>query len=791
MTSSPETLRIGPRWADVRLIHGPRAGLIERTCLADAAQLLARALDRSGDRPVPVVSESDVAAQGGYRDADVLVTCPPSSPDVPADRAPQSTGRGTGRGAYRVRSGAHVPGYTIVGADPEGVRNGLYHFLSEHGFGFFRDGETVPDLAGARMPTSSDDREVRPAFAQRGDMIWDFYTGPRRYCAKTWGLAEWRRALLYLARRGCNFLEYYPPLEAVMLAAFPEARELAQGLVWTAEYKHELAREVLDFGRSLGIQFMYVLTYGQFPAAVQALHDKLQWRNGFLCAHQPELAEFTRVVWGQLIRELGTDHWYAVRHRGEEGQSYSDPCRSVSKAQGMAQAFSILRALDSRARVTVWTWAEKLPDLFAELPGDIRAAHIRHGMGGVFADVAVGREQADGAPDLPPGRRWLAGHFTVFSGSEAGLRSQWSDADALARDARAAAADEQCDGLFQWPEWSNTSPWLSHAITELAWAPGEFSIERDLPAYARSRHGARAEAYLTGFRPLLAAGNARFVSTPRKRMLCPYALSMAESEVCAGVRKGLGEMVRALPSAGPDAGPEATSDAIAISLFTRDTIDLACWLGVRQVQQLEVAAYRAFVAGEGASVQRYVAAVGAVWSAVRDLLSASPDTTIADGARNMAAEGPLSADAVEHFFVHSSDFYGGYPLVLSPEAIELAFAPQSRLYGEVLLNALDKGERQPLGPAGWFWRDFPDPAWAQSVRLLPREDKAAFERDMRQRIGAALAEGARERASASDLRGRGTGPYMLPAVSLVTVRAAVAALLEAPRPDPLAAPPDW
>jgi hypothetical protein len=245
-------------------------------------------------------------------------------------------------------------------------------------------------------------------------MIWDNYLGPRRFCSSVWNEDDWERALLFIARNKMNFLEFYPPLEHVMSLVFPDAEGLSEGSVFEARFKHDFARQVIERGRSLGIRFMYVLSYGAFPEAVRKLRSDLEWRNGFLCAHQPELAELTRAVWRTLIDELGTDHWYAVRHRGEEDQSYSDPCRSVTKAEGFRQAFDVLQDVDPAAAITVWTWGESLPDLFETFPDHVRAVHIRHGMANVFGDRGAGREQADGAPNLPRSRKWLSGQFTVF-----------------------------------------------------------------------------------------------------------------------------------------------------------------------------------------------------------------------------------------------------------------------------------------------------------------------------------------------------------------------------------------
>ena len=81
-------------------------------------------------------------------------------------------------------------------------------------------------------------------------------------------------AILYLARNRMNFLEFYPPLEHVLALALPEASGLSDGSVFKARVKHDLVKRVLARGRSLGIRFMYVLSYGAFPEPVQACGDR-------------------------------------------------------------------------------------------------------------------------------------------------------------------------------------------------------------------------------------------------------------------------------------------------------------------------------------------------------------------------------------------------------------------------------------------------------------------------------------------------------------------------------------
>jgi hypothetical protein len=694
-------------WRRLRLVHASDAGEIERTALADAASLLERAIGV----PVPLVDEREPSG-----DLDIVVT--------------STEGVAWRPGGFRIsRDGSRL---VVSGSGAEGARNGIYRLLEHLGFAFFRDGETIPALAG---PAHLDLEALEePSFALRGDMFWDNYLGPRRYCAAMWGEDDWERALLYLARNRMNFLEFYPPLSHSMALAFPEARGLSEGAVWKADVKHELAKRVLARGRALGIRFMYVLSYGAFPEPVQALYPHLEWRNGFLCAHQPELPQLTETLWRRLIEDLGTDRWYAIRHRGEEEQPYGDPCRSVTKKEGYLQAFSVLAKIDPEASATAWTWGEKVPDLFEGFPSNVRTVHVRHGMANVFGDRGEGREQKDGAPPLEGGRRWLSAHFTVFGGNETLLQTGWSDARALAQDAVAARADGRCEGFFQWPEWSDTSPWLSHAVAKIAWNPDELrELEPALSGYARARHGSRAERYLAGFLPLLRDGNARFMNPPRKRLLVPYFLAPQSLKTLDEVRTGARSMSEALEGAS--------------SLYDRDFVDLVAWIGLRQAQVFEAAAYLAHVDFDRESSASAVRQAESTWNGLRDVLSQSPELSLVSSARRLPRVGPLSTDVVDSLWTLGCDFYNGYPLVLSPEAIELVYLPQLEALRLRIENAGESGLVCALDEPGWFWHDFPDRRWADSVRRLPSEGASWFEEEIRSRLRAALGGGAPAPAS--------------------------------------------
>ena len=378
---------------------------------------------------------------------------------------------------------------------------------------------------------------------------------------------------------------------------------------------------------------------------------------------------------------------------------------------------------------------------------------MRHGMANVFGERGEGREQKDGAPPLAGGRRWLSAQFTVFGGNETRLQTGWSDARALARDAAAARSDGACEGFFRWPEWSDTSPWLSHALARIAWDPDALrELEPALEDYAKARHGDRALPYLAGFLRLLSDGNARFMHPPRKRLLVPYFLAPESLQTPCGNSRGRaddGRCARGRPA-----------------LFRRDYLDLLAWIGLRQAQVFEAASYVAHVGSDRESAARACGEAEATWSGLRDLLAQSPELSLLSSVRELSRIGALSAAVVDSLWTLGCDFYDGYPLVLSPEAIDLVYLPQLGALRSRIESAAESGVVCALDEPGWFWHDFPDRRWADCVRRLPSEDASRFEEEMRARLRAAVADTA-------------TGPASPPSMDWLT----------ASLPSPLAGPP--
>jgi hypothetical protein len=177
------------------------------------------------------------------------------------------------------------------------------------------------------------------------------------------------------------------------------------------------------------------------------------------------------------------------------------------------------------------------------------------------------------------------------------------------------------------------------------------------------------------------------------------------------------------------------------SLYQRDFLDLLSWIALRQAQVFEAAAYLAHVASDLESSTSALRQAEATWNGLLGILSQDPERSVVHSARGLSRVGPLSTNAVDSLWTLGCDFYNGYPLVLSPEAIELVYIPQLQALRSGLESASQSRRVSTLDEPGWFWHDFPDRRWADCVRRLPAEDASRFEEEMRSRLSAAL-EGA-------------------------------------------------
>ena len=203
--------------------------------------------------------------------------------------------------------------------------------------------------------------------------------------------------------------------------------------------------------------------------------------------------------------------------------------------------------------------------------------------------------------------------------------------------------------------------------------------------------------------------------------MVPYFLAPESLALLQSVRSGAKKMAAGLSTGSPS------------PRFDRDFVDLCTWIAIRQAHTYEAAAWVRHQAHEDASATAALDAASLTWQTLHELLATIPELSILDAAREAARTGELSDRFIDSFWANGCDFYGGYPLVTSPEAIELVYLPQLARLRQSMTQA-ERAERLSLEPPGWFWHDFPNPAWADAVRRMPSEDAGAFELAMRERL---------------------------------------------------------
>ncbi len=119
----------------------------------------------------------------------------------------------------------------ILGADPQGVLYGAYHFLEKLGCRFYLHGDVIPDKKiGLDLPRFSEIRE--PLFTIRGILPFhDFPEGP-----DWWDREDYKHFISQLPKLQMNFIGFHTYPESI----FPGAYK-AEPMVWIGEEDRILA----------------------------------------------------------------------------------------------------------------------------------------------------------------------------------------------------------------------------------------------------------------------------------------------------------------------------------------------------------------------------------------------------------------------------------------------------------------------------------------------------------------------------------------------------------------------
>lgn len=271
----------------------------------------------------------------------------------------------------------------LAGETPVTTLYAVYAYLEEFcHVGFFQDGEYVPKI---RPLLEGEPLVSRPRFLDRqapfslGRGHW----GLKKFYPRFWTRDEIRRELQWMAKRRQNMLTV--AMSVVEGAAAEMAREVcddigcpigepeekeahvsgfSMGWSWPCTLRTELMRESIEYGRKLGIRFIYGLSLGQVPLEFKAKYRQFKyikvegtrWEHPILHPDDPLCREFTARHLRKIIETFGTDHMYFGFPYGETSREKTPGENFELKKKAAMQFMDLLKEVDREAIWATGSW---------------------------------------------------------------------------------------------------------------------------------------------------------------------------------------------------------------------------------------------------------------------------------------------------------------------------------------------------------------------------------------------------------------------------------------------------
>ncbi|MHB1459629.1 MAG: alpha-N-acetylglucosaminidase TIM-barrel domain-containing protein [Armatimonadota bacterium] len=402
--------------------------------------------------------------------------------------------------------------------------------------GFFEDGEYVPHMS--TLPFKTANTRQKPYFRDRHYLVLFGHWGIKKFHAPFWTLEEWKRELDFLAKKKINLSRMHmrcsadPPRGDVPVRAFPEIGPMQPGYSvsggsvdggwpntynWPEEYRTRLTKDILDYGRKLGIKFIYWVSYGDIPVRFKAQHPEIDYMpdNQYgpstqIRPNHPMAYEVTKKYLKELIKTFGTDHMYFDTPYAESAPGANPDETLRMKTSGMTNLCKVLKEVDPKA-VWVWdTWDFTVSQVVGN--GDVwTKQNIKRyidatpmGMSYIFdnnSDLteAYPDDKVDGKilpmylqHDFFDGRKWAFAVLHSYAGDDTPhgrIDYVMDQVKSLAKNPKAA----NCVGFFTVSEKVGDNDLYYQLLLELAWNPSSVDKHRFFSEYAERRFG-RASA---------------------------------------------------------------------------------------------------------------------------------------------------------------------------------------------------------------------------------------------------------------------------------------------------------
>ena len=396
----------------------------------------------------------------------------------------------------------------LAGRRPIGTLYAVYEYLQRCcNAGFFQDGERIPRLEC--LPIAECGWVSAPRFDDRMHFCWNAHRAIKKYHSFWWTLEDWKREFDWMVKRRLNMLRldmfYYSRFAGdAFQQAFPEIGPEPEGVLyprfagwitgwgWPPEYRRELTRQILAYGRRLGIRFIYTLDYAAVPFRFKDKHPEYTYlpanqygQSRQISPYDPNAAKVEQKHLAKIIELYGTDHLYLYTPYAEIDVGSGDLDKNLDlRIQASRGILELIANVDPEGIWVTDSWDMSSsrrwnPQRVEKYLGSFPTEKM------YLYDTAAEVVPLYRKFNFWHGKRWAFGILNAFAGKE----TLHGNVKRLVSRVKEATACSTCRGLFMVPECTHHNIMLWDLVTYLAWQGGDVKFSGYLKEFILSRYG--------------------------------------------------------------------------------------------------------------------------------------------------------------------------------------------------------------------------------------------------------------------------------------------------------------
>jgi len=458
---------------------------------------------------------NELAIKPGKRTGDGgFVICPVSAIDAMADKpiADKIKAKlGDHKDSYVILSGKADTVY-LVGRTDVGCLYAVYDYLSSIcGCGFFQDGEFVPQLK--KLPMKNIELLREPRFDKRGHFAWNSHKALKKYHSYWWTADEWKNEFDWMAKQRLNMYRldmYYWSRFAgdAFGAAYPEIGPEPEGVFfgektnfpsawgWPPKYRRKTTQNFLDYGRQLGIKFMYTVSAGEIPFRFKDAHPEITYNppdnygdSRSISPDDPAALEVTEKYLAKVVELFGTDNLYHAAPYCEHTVAGGIDENLRLRIKASKQLIEAIKSVDPKGQWVFDTWDAVHHHKGLWVPKNMKTYLDS------FDDDDMWLYDTAADMETPPfyeyydgfyGKKWMCGALQSFAGDDALHGDPVGVVDRIKK----AATYESCDGVIAIPELTHQTIMYWDLVSYLTWNPKDINYDDYLKDFSRRRYGA-------------------------------------------------------------------------------------------------------------------------------------------------------------------------------------------------------------------------------------------------------------------------------------------------------------